>query len=224
MTIVQGEQLADMIDAVCQNAQDLPLCNEGTRVDYTLARNAYAVNVTLLHDPKMHYDIRTGRYAPRPETTMLLVQGGPESSTPGRWGGISSYVDTVHDPAGKPDALFDPIEHVARRELSKQCDLETAAVRKLYLGQSLTQQRGRRRPRQNLHVLPVLGVHDSIGRPKIGVDDRKVAAYAWVQLNRIRRASELVPGYLAEMLPRSLGALGLDEPRIEQLLMSDGPH
>lgn len=67
-----------------------------------------------------------------------------------------------------------------------------------------------------VNVLPLLGMCHQ--EPHIELDPRELSEFAWVPLGEIAHTSDLSPGYLHSTLPRALGALGLRDRAIMDLL------
>jgi 8-oxo-dGTP pyrophosphatase MutT (NUDIX family) len=197
---------------------DLPLYQGGPGVDYTHADTAYAVNVTLLHDPNMQRS-EQGLWVPRPETEALVVQRASGDGVIGSWSSVSGYVDTVHDPEGViPDEEFDPIMFTAGVELSEECNLPFSVIDSIEfcLGERFSEPRGNRGV---IHVLPLLGIYPGEQKPGITINEDELMGYSWMPLNRISSLRpNLSPGYMENTLPHALGTTGLQAAEVSALL------
>ncbi len=203
-------------DEIREAVVDLPLYRDGPGVDYTNADVAYALNVTLIHDPLIRRDEQTGAYLPTSTAEALLVQRGRGDGQIGAFGGVSGYIDTVHDPTGQvPDVDFNPVDYTARTELSEECGLSGSALSgmEFHPGQRFSE------PRKNggeVHVIPVAGL--CIQKPEVLPDGVEVTDYQWRRLNEIVRMDDLSPGYASHTLPSALGALGLSPEQVAGVL------
>ena len=200
---------------------------KGVAIDYTHSQVAYAVNVTLLVGHFRRHP--SGVQLPTRETRAMLVRRASGDGKVGSWSGVSGYVDTLSDPERLlTNDAFDPVAYTARAELHEECGIAWEVVHAIdmYVGAILRDginlALGRRfeeaRFAQHgvVNVLPLLGVcHEE---PAVELDPRELSESKWVSLGEIAQTPDLSPGYVQSTLPRALGALGLRDSAIADLL------
>lgn len=189
----------------------LPLYMGGPGVDYRGAAQAYAANVTLLHDPNRTQTAVGSGYVPSPEAEVLIVQRQSGEGVLGSWSGVSGYVDTMYDPTGAVAAEeFDPLLHTVRTELSEECGLlqDYTATIDVHLGKRFVVER----PGCTLHVLPLLGILPPGNKPAIAILRTELSDYCWCRLADVAIQPALSPGYIQQTLPHALGAIGCALP------------
>lgn len=199
------------------SVDNLPLLEEGPRIDYSQALSAYVLSTCLLFDRRGTPTPSTF-FSPTRETELLLVQRG----STGRWGGVSGHIDTLTDPRGRiDDDDFDPFTYVAYREFIEKCGLppEETNYIALYHGQrfvtrsTLVQRSGS----QARHILPFAGMWHWRSKPRITVDGHEALAHQWVPLGQVRQVADVATGFLDQTLPRALAGLYLSQKQIHNL-------
>jgi hypothetical protein len=192
----------------------LPRFGESTQADFTEAPEAFAVNVTLLHDPNLQKE-PNGTYALTASAQALLTQRGA-GTLANKWSGVSGFIGHSYDP-DQPHAAFDPIAYAARTELQEECcmtdqDLESIT---LHLGRRFTEPFG---TRGTLHVMPLVGIWNAPEAPAITVDGQELIAAKWVPLSELVYHPDLTPGYAEFTVPHALGGLGLSLVAAREIL------
>jgi hypothetical protein len=190
-----------------EKTRDLPPYNDGPAVDYTNAPHAYALNATLLHDPRRTpKDILTN--GPSAVAEILLVERASGHGEIGSFSGVSGYIDTLQNPNNEADTQFDPIAHTLKEELETECGFteHEFGVVDFHAGMPTVELRTRT-PGAKITVIPILGLcHE---RPEVVVNKDELASHRWVGLAALKAVEQLARGYRTITLPSALGAIGL---------------
>ena len=215
ITYPEANFAQNLREEILDNAAGLPPWPEigGTAVNYTDAPHAYALDVTLMHDPWRTLDeIRT--YGPSEVADILLVERASGDGVIGSFSAVSGYIDTLHDPAGGAyNPSFDPVAYTLREELETECGFTDASfdLVQFYAGEVSTYKRTRV-PNSQISVVPILGICTE--KPEITVDKEEVASYVWAALKKIGHFKNLSPGYAERTLPAALTIVGMDRPAL----------
>lgn len=212
----EANYVRDFSVELSENTKDLPLYRGGPAVDYTEARHAYALNATLLHDPRQDPEQVLSR-GPSEAAQILLVERASGHGVVGSFSGVSGYIDTLHNPASKGTrASFDPIAHTLKEEFITECGFteHSFSLVDFYAGRPTTEKRTIT-PGARISVVPILGL--CIRRPEIIVDKTELRSYRWVGLQAIKYEN-LSRGYLTVTLPAALRAIGLKGDTLSRLL------
>ncbi|HEU5187672.1 MAG TPA: NUDIX hydrolase [Candidatus Saccharimonadales bacterium] len=189
----------------------LGLWRGGPEVDYTHARERYAVSITVVHVPRFD-PARAGRHALTKNTPALLVQRASGHGEIGSWSGVSGYIGMVNpppceDPADQVDPEeHDPVYYTICAELNEECGLTPEFIKSLvlYPGERFWEPTF---PGGRVHVIPVLAVYSGEWLPQITLKLDELSDYAWVSLGRIHAVSCVNAGYIKNTLPRILRAM-----------------
>lgn len=198
----------DLVAEIRTATNGAELYNGGPGVHYGTIRDAYAVNITLIHG----LENNTG--TPTSETEILVVQRGSGDGVHTSWSGVSGYLD-------RPD-LDDPLAYAIVAELSEEIGVKT--------DESLTgftAQVGRRfaEPRREdgaIHIVPVALVADH--KPNAQPDGREVSAARWIKIGEVAALGTEIsfsPGYVTNTLPGVLAAFGIETPEAYKMMGFD---
>lgn len=213
---IYEEQRAFWSDKIRAATEGLPLYKGWPGVDYSKAPEAFAVNLTLLHDPEWRKEGRP--HSPRPETEVLIARRGAGHRS---FSGISGYVD-------EPERN-NPITFTARQELQEEAgvsDTDLDAI-DFYLGKPFTLPHryegdeygsGKRTKEGILHLLPMIGICFEPNKPTITPDGHEITEHQWVPLGQIMEWPERAPGYAEQTLPHALGALVTSQDELSEAL------
>jgi hypothetical protein len=190
-----------------EKTRELPLYKDGPAVDYTDAPHAYALNATLLHDPRRTpKDILAKGLSEVAQ--ILLVERASGHGIVGSFSGVSGYIDTLQNPGDETDTQFDPIAYTLREEFETECNFTEAAFSMVdfYAGTPTVEARTRTLGAK-ITVVPILGLcHE---RPEIVVNTDELSSHRWVGLAAIKAMERLARGYRNITLPSALGAIGI---------------
>lgn len=189
--------------------QQLP-CYRGQAgiVDYTNAREQFALNAALLYNVPMVHDHQANRRLPRPHvhTEVLVAQRGSGDGVIGSWSGVSGFIDVVNDPAGGPDENFDLITHTVRAEFREEGGMTDEDLDKIewFVGPHDVWPAGRN---GSLYLLPMVGVWQGDDKPTFKPDGHELTAHAWVPIHRLKHHPDLADDFLEHTLAKALYSL-----------------
>lgn len=208
--------LPELTAEMRERTQGLPLYQGGPAVDYTDAPHAYALCATLLHDRNRSPD-ELLKHGPSKDAQVMLVERASGHGVVGAYGGVTGYIDTLYPKDDISQGAFDPVAHTLREEFETECGFDEPQFElvKFHAGTPFVENRTVT-PDAKISVVPIIGL--CVEKPKVVVDPAEISTEWWVDLNLIGYVRGLAEGYLASSLPGALGAMGVQQAQVSEII------
>jgi len=143
-----------------KKTRGLPLYEGGPGVNYKDAPHAFALNATLLYDPRRSPQ-EVAEHGPSKDAEILLVERASGHGEVGSFSGVSGYIDRPW--------YDDPIAYTLKEEFETECGFTRHQFRLVafYAGQPTVENRTWT-PGAKITVVPILGL--CTVKPKIIVN------------------------------------------------------
>ena len=207
--------LPDFTAEMRERTKGLPPYQGGPAVDYTGAPQAYALCATLLHDRNRTPD-ELLKHGPSKDAQIMLVEHAASADVVDPYGAVTGYIDTLY-PQNDAQDTFDPVAYALYKAFESKCGFNTSQLDRIdfHAGMPLVEEQAVP-PNAQRSIVPIIGL--CIEKPKAVEKSAEISGEWWVDLDLIGHVDGLTESYLTSSLPGALGAIGLQQERVSEII------